>query len=343
MAKCRRCKQEMCDLNTKTCASEVVEFPDGSKMSPIPYNPPDPNIRCHDCGIAAGGVHHVGCDMEICPRCGGQFFGCSCLVSGDRIKYPAIQRVLSKKQFKELYTFLNIIKSNFYDFCIVNGEFRSRNNSMVCVVETKFDYLKGMNLIIANIERFVKMLSALDKKTKITVAIANTKVSFSDGYQTVTFKNSPPDFCDNKFVTNNKINEILHNDIDKNKPLIKETLDKSIVHTIYKVSCDNYRETITFKHSENNLNEGKIFISPHGQNNDSDWEYTIKLKEKLLTPMDKDHYFSISNFPFAFNKSDMILNYKFFVDQNILAIVHDTKVDDLPITIYSRSAYTAHD
>ena len=277
MAKCRRCKLEMCDSKTKTCtANKEAVFPDAAKMSPVPYNPPDTNIRCHDCGIAAGGVHHVGCDMEICPRCGGQFLGCSCLVSEDRIKYSAIQRVLSKKQFKELYTFLNIIKPNFHDFCIVNGEFRSRSNSMVCVVEANFDYLKGMNFIVANIKAFVKMLSVLDKKTKITVAVVNTKVSFSDGYQTVTFMNLHPVYCENKFVTDNEINEIVHDSIDKNKPLIKDTLAKSIVHTIYKVSCDNYRETITFKHSENNLNEGKIFISPHGQNNDSDWESTIK-------------------------------------------------------------------
>jgi hypothetical protein len=343
MAKCKRCKKEMCDLNTKTCAYEVVEFPDGTKMSPIPYNPPDPNIRCHDCGIAAGGVHHVGCDMEICPRCGGQFLGCSCFVSEDRVNCTNIQSILSKGQFKELYTFIDIIKLDFLDFCIVNGVFRSRNNSHVCVVEANFDYLKGMNFIIANIKAFVKMLSALDKKAEITVAVDYKNISFNDGYQTVTFKNSPPDFCDNKFVTDNEINKILHDNIDKNKPLIKETLPKSIVHTIYKVSRVNNTETITFKHSENNLNEGNFLISPTGLNNASDREYTIKLKEKLLTQMDKDHYFSISNFPFTFNKSDMILNYKFFVDQNILAIVHDTKVDDLPITIYSRSAYIAHD
>jgi len=344
MAKCRRCKKEMCDSRIKTCKTyKVVNFPDGTTMSPMPYNPPDTNIECHDCGIAAGGVHHFGCDMEICPRCGGQFLGCSCLVSEDRIKYSAIQRVLSKKQFKELYTFLNIIKPNFQDFCIVNGGFRSRNNNHVCVVEANFHYLKGMNFIIANIKAFVKMLSALDKKAEITVAADYKNISFIDGYQTVTFKNSPPDFCDNKFVTDNEINKIFHDNIDKNRPLIKETLPKSIVHTIYKVSRVNNTETITFKHSEDNLNEGKIFISPLGRNNDSDREYAIKLKEKLLTPMDKDHYFSISNVPFTFNKSDMILNYKFFVDQNILGIVHDTKVDDLPITIYSRSAYLTTD
>jgi len=73
---------EMCDERTTTCKKYTsVEFPDGTKMSPVPYTPPEIEVRCHDCNIAAGGFHHDGCDMEICPRCGGQFFGCSCFVS----------------------------------------------------------------------------------------------------------------------------------------------------------------------------------------------------------------------------------------------------------------------
>ena len=82
MAECFRCKQEMCDESTITCKEyNIVNFPDGTKMSPVPYTPNDPKARCHDCNVAAGGSHHVGCDMEICPRCGGEFLECSCFVS----------------------------------------------------------------------------------------------------------------------------------------------------------------------------------------------------------------------------------------------------------------------
>jgi len=33
---------------------------------------------CHDCAAIKGEFHGPGCDVERCPSCGGQIFGCDC-------------------------------------------------------------------------------------------------------------------------------------------------------------------------------------------------------------------------------------------------------------------------
>ena len=53
------------------------------------WNPPMPDDfkvkwaeiitrTCHDCGVRRGEMHHEGCDMETCPRCGHQYICCDC-------------------------------------------------------------------------------------------------------------------------------------------------------------------------------------------------------------------------------------------------------------------------
>jgi hypothetical protein len=42
---------------------------------------------CHDCGVVQGQFHvGVACDVEECPRCGGQVISCDCEYAGDEAK-----------------------------------------------------------------------------------------------------------------------------------------------------------------------------------------------------------------------------------------------------------------
>lgn len=39
---------------------------------------------CHDCGVKKGQRHVMGCDIERCPRCGGQVISCECVDLDDQ-------------------------------------------------------------------------------------------------------------------------------------------------------------------------------------------------------------------------------------------------------------------
>jgi hypothetical protein len=41
------------------------------------------DVPCHDCGAVEGQYHCDGCDVEQCPRCLGQYLGCSCKLDSD--------------------------------------------------------------------------------------------------------------------------------------------------------------------------------------------------------------------------------------------------------------------
>ena len=41
--------------------------------------------RCPECGVARGGLHHPGCDLEQCPRCGRQYITCDCVGGSDDV------------------------------------------------------------------------------------------------------------------------------------------------------------------------------------------------------------------------------------------------------------------
>ena len=84
MAACLWCLDEM-----PTAASCTVHalHQHGRQVPMIPYGHgrQSSRSRCGDCGVHHGGWHHLGCDTQRCPVCGGQMISCGCRFDEDGV------------------------------------------------------------------------------------------------------------------------------------------------------------------------------------------------------------------------------------------------------------------
>ena len=83
MAACNWCNGEMTEgdacsvseLHRNGVAVKMIRFGDERGRAGV--------ARCGDCGVRRGGFHHLGCDMQRCPVCGGQMMSCGCRFDED--------------------------------------------------------------------------------------------------------------------------------------------------------------------------------------------------------------------------------------------------------------------
>lgn len=71
------------DLTVAGCsANEWVLYGDNVRLPTVPFAGKAGEC-CAECGAQPGHKHHVGCPLEICPRCRGLLNSCGCSVVVD--------------------------------------------------------------------------------------------------------------------------------------------------------------------------------------------------------------------------------------------------------------------
>jgi hypothetical protein len=79
MAICLDCDREM--RTAPSCVVSTLHLA-GARFPLVPYGRDGTSApgagRCGDCGVEPGGFHHLGCDLQRCPRCQRQLLSCGC-------------------------------------------------------------------------------------------------------------------------------------------------------------------------------------------------------------------------------------------------------------------------
>ena len=249
------------------------------------------------------------------------------------------RRQIPKDQFKDFHAFLKMIKKDFRDFSIVEGQFRSRSNDMYSIVEAHFDCLDQVDFVLADNKSVAKELSSLSlRKAYITVEVAEEFVTFSDQKNAVPFRTLSPEYSDNPFIPTDQMKDIWEETIDFESPLIREKLSGAFVSRIYKMSRKFALRGVVMRHKSGNLNKGNIHIDEEG-NGLQPCHISMKLNSTFLTPIKQGGFILIPSVLYIFNKSDVVFEVYLCKGHNTVAITHKAKVGKLSVTSYCRSSY----
>lgn len=78
MSKCELCNEPNDGSDSNGCSYKYIELVGGFYERSTETRSDDMPERCYDCGIKWGNIHHMACDVERCPMCGGQLLYDEC-------------------------------------------------------------------------------------------------------------------------------------------------------------------------------------------------------------------------------------------------------------------------
>ena len=269
---------------------------------------------------------------------------------------------ISVEQFKDFKSFLNIIKSDFNDFSLVDGAFRSYCNDSrrKCIVETGFPFFNDISFTVCNIKPFLKSISTHGEKFPVNVTVTDSKITFEDLYGgNVEFLTANPEYSDNPFISNDDLDRTFLTNVDTEKLMVKDAVPQIVVSKLKLMGGKLSSKHICISHDENDLGSGFLSISNRSKKSIKKQltlysskskvskekqrilsramsdiaEFGVKLNRPFLIPMKKNHFIKLDILPTLFNKDDLYIKCYLTDDEKIFAIF-STKVNDFFVNIY---------
>ena len=248
---------------------------------------------------------------------------------------------LTPNQFKEFCDFLRVLKCDFNDLMIVDGVFRARSIGSTFIVESAMPFFNKIDISIGKNDSLLKDFSILKKNEKIQIIVDEENVIFEDSIQRIRVPVTPPHFSDNKFVTIEELRNIFHDNFNYSQLMLKASLPKIIVSNLKKIAECYNTKSFMVTHDISDHNRPILTVCTNQENPLN--EYNLKLDSLFTIPIEKNYFTKFSTGVFNFNNDDMIMNLFYSNKKNIIIAIFITRVGDLSVKIYARSAlYTSH-
>jgi len=256
---------------------------------------------------------------------------------GSSATYNTVE--ISEEEFSMFKFFLNKIKSEYNDFSLVNGIFRSYSNDKSYIIETGFPFFRGVSFDLTKIKNKIKQISTFRKRDIVKFTFNDSKFFLDDGTSSLEFVSPNPDYSDNKFISYNDFENLVLKSVDPDKLILNSGINKKLVSRAKKLSYKLSQKNFYLKKIRNSSDELSLVI--HDKSDDST-EASINIKIPLLLPLNENYYLKLPAFPFNFEKDHLYIKCYFNFDQTVTTI-YSTKVNDLFINIYSQSELFSED
>lgn len=243
---------------------------------------------------------------------------------------------ISASEFKTFKLFLGLIRLYFNDFCLVDGAFRSFSNDRTLILEVGFPFFKGINLKIADITNFFKLVSTFNKKSKITLKLNTELFTIEDDLTSLSFVQPRDEYLDNNFIPYKEMEISIFSGMDLENLVFRGALSKLLISRTKKWSRKIPNLSIQLQSQNTNQKHAHIVIPIESDQSDQTVECSNRLNSFSRNHLAGDLNFNLPTFPFKFDQDILHINC-FPNNDQTATTVFNTKVNNLFVNMYWKS------